>query len=127
MRIAIATEGNEVSPHFGRCSEYTLVDIVDQSVSARKVVPNPGHEPGLLPRLLKELGASCVVAGGMGPRAQALFDTEAIRTVTGVSGKVDDVIQQLIDGVLAGGESTCDHPGESHCDNHGEAHPHSRN
>ena len=27
MRAAIATDGNDVSAHFGRCPAYTLVDI----------------------------------------------------------------------------------------------------
>mgnify|MGYP000958664777 CR=1 FL=1 len=27
MRLAVATEGGNISQHFGQCSEYTIVDI----------------------------------------------------------------------------------------------------
>ncbi len=114
MIIAIATEGNAVAGHFGRCPGYTLVTIENGKETDRKFVDNPGHEPGFLPKFLKDLGAGCIVAGGMGPRAQALFDEQGIETVVGVGGLVDDVVHSYLKGTLNSGESTCHHgPGES--------------
>jgi predicted Fe-Mo cluster-binding NifX family protein len=109
LRIAIATEGDSVSQHFGRCSSYTIVDIEGNKVVSRKVIYNPGHQPGFLPKFLKEHGAECIIAGGMGARAQSLFAEAGIKTVLGITGRIDDVIKQLLDGTLKGGESLCEH------------------
>ena len=112
--IAIATEGNMVAQHFGRCPEYTLYKIVDGSVIEEKIIPNPGHEPGFLPGYLAEMGVNCIIAGGMGPRAQSLFDAENIETYIGISGPISEVIAAYLSGNLQSGVSTCDHPYGDH-------------
>jgi len=118
-KIAVATEGADVASHFGRCPEYTLVDLSAGKVTGKKVVPNPGHQPGFLPRFLGEMGVNCVIAGGMGMRAQNLFAEQGIQTVVGVTGPVDDALSRYLAGQLAGGESLCSHPqGHDSCGGH---------
>ena len=108
-RFAMATDGDVVAPHFGRCEAYTIVDIEDGQLSRQERIDNPGHEPGFLPAYLAERGVNCIIAGGMGPRAQQLFEQREIRAVVGVSGAIADTIELLLRGALHGGESTCDH------------------
>lgn len=111
MRIAVATENNAVAAHFGRCPGYTLVDVDgDGKVLAQQYIDNPGHEPGFLPGYLARQGVSCIIAGGMGPRAQALFAAENIETVVGVTGPVSRVVEDYLAGNLKPGASLCDHP-----------------
>ena len=107
MRIAVSTDGEFVSAHFGRCPLFTIVDIEDSKVIAKEVISNPGHEPGYIPEFLHQKGVECIIAGGMGMRATGFFDHFGIKTVVGVWGKVDDVIDKLIKGQLEGGESLC--------------------
>ena len=109
MKIAISTDGNSVSAHFGRCASYTIVEIADGKVLKRDIIPNPGHSPGFLPGFLAQRGVEVIVAGGMGPRAQGLFAENGIRTVIGVQGPVDEVIDLYLQGRLAPGQSLCDH------------------
>jgi predicted Fe-Mo cluster-binding NifX family protein len=122
MRVAIATEGNQVAAHFGRCPQYTLVDLVDTGETARTVVNNPGHEPGRIPAFLHEHKAEVIVAGGMGGRAQDLFAQMGIRQIVGVQGSIDLAVAGCIDGTLTGGESLCSHPDGGHGDGHGGDH-----
>ena len=117
MIIAIATDGNSVAGHFGRCPGYTLVTIENGKELDRQSIENPGHQPGFLPQYLHEKGAGCIVAGGMGPRAQMLFEEQGIQTVVGVTGLIDDVVHSYLKGTLAGGESTCHHGPDHGCDN----------
>ena len=107
MRIAISTDNGLVSAHFGRCPSFTIVDIENNSVTAMTEVANPGHQPGAIPQFLHQKGVNCIVAGGMGARAVAFFEEYGIRTIVGISGKVDDVIEKLKKGTLEGGESLC--------------------
>jgi len=114
MIIAVATEENMVAQHFGRCPEYTLFTMSGGTVSEEKVIANPGHEPGFLPGYLAQMGVKCIIAGGMGPRAQALFAGENIETFIGISGPVRAIIDAYLSGNLQSGESTCDHPHDDH-------------
>jgi predicted Fe-Mo cluster-binding NifX family protein len=111
VKIAVATENNAVAPHFGHCPEYTLVEVNDGKVLEQKVIPNPGHEPGFLPGYLASLGVNCIIAGGMGGRAQGLFAEENIQTFVGISGPVQQVIDNYLSGSLKSGVSMCDHGG----------------
>ncbi|MBN1527123.1 MAG: NifB/NifX family molybdenum-iron cluster-binding protein [Candidatus Omnitrophica bacterium] len=107
MRIAISTDGEYVSAHFGRCPSFTIVDIESGKVVKKDVVANPGHQPGAIPQFLHERGVSCIIAGGMGMRASGFFREAGIEAIVGVGGKVSEVIDKLAQGKLEGGESLC--------------------
>jgi len=118
MRIAISTDGEFVSAHFGRCPVFTFLDIEKGEVLKRYEVENPGHQPGFIPQFLKEQGAECVVCGGIGPRAQEFMQEFGIKVIAGISAKIDEIIAPLAAGRLKGGESSCDHGPEHVCDHH---------
>jgi len=109
VRYAIAVDGDQVAAHFGRCERYELADIEDDRVQGRTALANPGHEPGFLPRYLKEHGAQVVVCGGAGPRAVNLLAQLGVGMYVGVEGTVDETIAAICSGELIGGDSTCEH------------------
>ncbi|MBN1155552.1 NifB/NifX family molybdenum-iron cluster-binding protein [candidate division KSB1 bacterium] len=130
MKIAISTDNGRVSAHFGRCPEFTIIDIENSQISNKEVIANPGHHPGYLPDFLHERGVEVMIAGGAGTRAQMLFEQKNIHMILGVEGQIDIVIDQLCKGELKGGESLCS-PGagkgygldKDECD-HDEGHHH---
>ena len=107
MKVTISTDGEFVSPHFGRCPEYTILDIENNKVVKKEIIENPGHHPGFLPQFLKEKGVNCIIAGGMGQRAKELFNQAQIDTILGVEGKIQDLIDNILKGTLEGKESLC--------------------
>lgn len=107
MKVAISTDNGFVSAHFGRCPEFTIVDIKDGKVEKKETVQNPGHQPGFIPQFLHEKGVNCIIAGGMGMRATGFFNEFGIQAIVGISGEVSDVIEKLLKGTLKGGESLC--------------------
>jgi len=134
LKIAISTDGNVVAEHFGRCPSYTILEIDGNNIISRSIVENPGHEPGRIPQFLNEQGASYIISGGMGMRAIGFFNDFKIKTILGIGGVVDDVIEKLKNGTLKGGESLCrpgigkgygldkiecDHPEEDDCEHDG--------
>ncbi|MFZ6017802.1 MAG: NifB/NifX family molybdenum-iron cluster-binding protein [Nitrospirota bacterium] len=46
MRVAISTDGNFVSEHFGRCPSFTIIEFNDGQIIKKEVIQNPGHQPG---------------------------------------------------------------------------------
>lgn len=107
MKIAISTDTGTVSAHFGRCPEFTVIEVEGNELKSKEVLPNPGHHPGFLPDFFHKKGISCIIAGGMGNRAQGLFAEKKIQAIVGVAGGVDEVIQKILSGTLEGGESLC--------------------
>ena len=112
MRYAIPVSNGRLAAHFGHCEHFALFDV-DETTKAilhKELVASPGHQPGLLPVWLAEQGASVVIAGGMGSRAQALFEQNRIHVILGAMG--DDPEQILLDcmrGTLTTGDNLCDH------------------
>jgi len=107
MRIAVSTDGDYVSEHFGRCPSFTLADMENGKIVHRENIANPGHNPGFIPQFMKEKGVNCIIAGGMGMRAKTLFDEMGISTIMAVGGLVTDVLEKIREGKLVGGESQC--------------------
>jgi predicted Fe-Mo cluster-binding NifX family protein len=107
MRIAISTDGNYVSGHFGRCPSFTIVEIEENEIKSKEVISNPGHHPGFIPEFLHERGVDCIITGGMGRNAAGFFKQYGIDTVVGISGTIEETLKKLKNGTLEGGESLC--------------------
>ena len=109
MKVAVATEGSMVAQHFGRCSAYTIAEVEDQRVLSKELVESPGHgNPGSLPTFLAEREAKCVICGGMGPTAEQLFNEKGIIPILGVSGSVDQALDDFVHDRLEGGANICE-------------------
>ncbi len=110
MRVAISADDatglhSVVSPHFGRCPYYVLVDVEDGQVRQVQVVQNPyyaQHAPGVVPQFIHQQGADVMLTGGMGGRAIAFFEQYGIEPVTGASGTVRHALEQYLRGALRG-------------------------
>jgi ATP-binding protein involved in chromosome partitioning len=112
MRYAVPVSGGVLSQHFGHCEQFAFIDVDEEKrdIIKKELVPSPGHQPGVLPRWLAEEGVSVVIAGGMGSRAQNLFNQNRIKVVINV---LERDPEQAVLGYLAGdletGEDVCDH------------------
>ena len=112
MRFAIPVSGGVISPHFGHCEQFALIDVDEatKTIVKKQFVASPGHQPGLLPVWLAEEGASIIMAGGMGSRAQALFRENHIDVVIGVmESDPEKAVLSYLGGSLATGDNICDH------------------
>lgn len=110
MRVAISADDSKgldsvVSPHFGRCPYFVLVDMEGREVKAVRGVENPyygHHQPGQVPGFINSHGANVMLTGGMGGRAIAFFQQFGIQPVTGAYGTVRNTLEQYLGGQLQG-------------------------
>lgn len=110
MRIAVSADSKQgldsvVSPHFGRCPHYILVDVEDHDVTGIQQVDSPyygHHQPGQVPAFIHSLGADVMLAGGMGRRAIIFFEQFGIEGVTGAYGTVRQSVERYLGGQLRG-------------------------
>jgi predicted Fe-Mo cluster-binding NifX family protein len=110
MRIAVSTDNKNglesvVSPHFGRCPHFVLVDLEGDNVGEVREVDNPyygNHQPGQVPALISSFGANVMLSGGMGGRAIMFFEQYGIEGVTGAYGTVRQSVERYLGGQLKG-------------------------
>lgn len=110
MRIAVSADNNNgldsvVSPHFGRCPHFVLVDMEGSEVKAVNVIDNPhygSHQPGQVPAFINSHEANVMLTGGMGRRAIMYFDQFGIQPVTGAAGTVRQSLERYLGGALQG-------------------------
>jgi predicted Fe-Mo cluster-binding NifX family protein len=127
MRIAVSADNNNglesiVSPHFGRCPHFILVDMEENEVKAVNGVDNPyygNHQPGQVPAFINSHQVDVMLTGGMGRRAIMFFEQFGVRPLTGAAGTVRQSLQRFAGGNLLGA-APC-HESEAHAHQH-EAH-----
>jgi len=112
MRVAVSVDDSNgldsvVSPHFGRCPYFVLVDLEGREVRAVNAISNPyygHHQPGQVPGFIHSQGADVMLTGGMGMRAIGFFQQNGIQAATGASGTVRHALEQYLGGELQGAE-----------------------
>ncbi len=117
VKIAFASEENiglesRLAYHFGRCQYYIFVEIGEDEVKSVEVKENPffsSHVQGAVPQFISSEGADVIIAGGMGPRALDWFRRLNIQPITGVSGKIRDVLNDYMSGKIKGAKPCDDH------------------
>lgn len=112
MKIAIPIAAGRLSAHFGHCEQFAFVTVNPETkaVSDTQMLQPPAHEPGVLPRWLAENGTAVVIAGGMGQRAQQLFEKQGIKVIIGAPANTPaEIVTAYLDGTLETGQNLCDH------------------
>ena len=110
MRVAIPVVQGKLCMHFGHCEHFALIDVEDKEIKAKNMVTPPPHAPGVIPEFLHQQGANCIIAGGMGSRAQSLFAQHGIEVIVGAPAEDPEmVVKAYVDGSLQTGGNVCDH------------------
>ena len=112
MRIAIPLTAGKLSMHFGHCEQFAILDVDSEkkSIINTELVSPPAHQPGVLPQWLAGLQVELIIAGGMGQRAQQLFNQNQIKVVVGATADgPEELVSAYLDGRLVCGQNICDH------------------
>jgi predicted Fe-Mo cluster-binding NifX family protein len=107
MKIAVASDGNIVTQHFGHCENFNIYEEQDGNIVSSKFIPNPGHRPGFLPNFLNDMGVNVIISGGMGGGAIEIFHEKGIEVITGAAGDARVAAEQYVQGELKSTGSVC--------------------
>lgn len=120
MKVAIPsnTPGGpdaRISPHFGRCDVFTVVEIKNGKIVGGSTIDNRGAHFGFdktPAEILVSSGIDVVVAQGMGPKALELLGQSGIKTYFTSAKTVGKAVRELIEGKakLATPEEACNEP-----------------
>ena len=117
MKVAVTYENGNVFPHFGHTKQFKVYEVENGKVSDTEIVDTEGSGHGALAGILSALKVDTLICGGIGAGAQAALAEAGIRLYGGVSGSVDEAVDQLLAGSLV-------YDPDVHCDHHGEGHHH---
>jgi predicted Fe-Mo cluster-binding NifX family protein len=107
VKIAVASEKEMVTEHFGHCENFNIYEAENGQITKKESIPNPGHIPGFLPKFLHNMGVNVIVSGGMGGGAIDIFNQNGIEVITGAKGQADTVVEQYLLGNLKSTGSVC--------------------
>lgn len=108
MRIAIATDQDFVSSCFGCCPACTIIDIEGGKIRTTFVIPNPGWQHRYWADLLERNSIACLIVGKIGANALAVIKWRGIEVISGVEGRIDDVVERYTQGALHPASGVCD-------------------
>ena len=116
MKVAVTYENGEIFQHFGRTEQFKVYEIQDGKVVSSEVVGSDGKGHGELVGVLRQLGVSVLICGGLGMGARQGLEASGIRVCSGNSGSADIAAGKFADGTLEMcSEATCHHhDGEEH-------------
>ncbi|MBC7234533.1 MAG: NifB/NifX family molybdenum-iron cluster-binding protein [Chloroflexi bacterium] len=106
MKVAISCRGSDleaaISPIFGRCETFLLVDTETMQVSA---LPNPAcGAPGgagvQAAQFVLQHGAEAVISGNVGPNALQVFDAAGVPVYSMDDGTARQAVEALKAGAL---------------------------
>ena len=107
IKIAVASEKEMVTEHFGHCINFNIFDTEESSIIKTESIDNPGHKPGFLPNFLNDMGVKVIISGGMGKGAIDIFNEKSIEVIVGASGEAKEAVQAYLDGKLKSTGSIC--------------------
>lgn len=107
IRIAVASDNEMVTEHFGHCEGFILFDAEDNKIVKNETIENPGHRPGFLPNFIADHGANVIISGSMGGGAEDIFNQRNIEVIVGATGKARDAVEAYMKGSLKSTGSIC--------------------
>ena len=119
MKIAVASENEMVTEHFGHCVNFNIFETKGTEIIKKESILNPGHKPGFLPVFLSERGVEVIISGGMGQGAVDIFNAKNIEVITGTSGTAESAVHGYLQGSLVSTGSVChEHQHQDECGEH---------
>lgn len=102
MRIAVASEGLDVSPHFGHCASFTCYKIECGIITECQNMPNPHQGARRLAPLLRELDVRVLITGIIEREAVEALQAADIEVAANRSGSARAAAEAYLAHTLIG-------------------------
>lgn len=120
MKIAVATQGNQIFQHFGQCPAFTIITVENGIAQNKTLLKTAGNGHAALGSFLEEAGVNVVICGGIGGGAKNMLSAAGIRLISGIEGDIDEAVKAYLSGILSdqGGNCTQEEHGQHDCSGH---------
>ncbi|AEF96019.1 NifB/NifX family molybdenum-iron cluster-binding protein [Methanotorris igneus] len=105
MKIAIPTENGKISPHFGRCEEFVIVEIEDGKIKNKEIVENTArggmHGVGTTAAsIVGNYNVDILIVQNIGPKAYDVFKKLGIDVYKCNTSSIDECVKLFLEGKL---------------------------
>jgi predicted Fe-Mo cluster-binding NifX family protein len=106
MRIVVATNGggleDNISPVFGRCPAFAIIDAEGNEIKNVEVAPNPSagavHGAGVqAAQFVLSRGANVAISGNFGPNVSSILQQAGVKMII-TQGNVGEVVRRYLQG-----------------------------
>ncbi len=116
MKIAVASEGNSVTQHFGHCANFNIFESENGKIIGSMSMSSGNHEHGCVPDFLTESGVTLIITGGIGGGAVENLKRKGIDVIMGAKGDAKTAAEAFLSGALHSQGALC----SAHHDHHGD-------
>ena len=108
--FAIPVMDGKLCPHFGHCEAFMIIKVENSKIVHERNVSPPQHHPGAYPNFLADLNVNTIIAGGLGPKAQEIFERNNIEVYLGAQSEdPKKLVEDYLNDTLVTGDNQCDH------------------
>ena len=106
MKICVTSIGDnidsDIDPRFGRCKYFLIIDTDSMNVKpiSNDSMMTSGGAGIQAAQMVAKTGAKTVITGNIGPNAFQTLKAADIKIITGVNGKIKDVVERFNQGKL---------------------------
>lgn len=86
MRIAVASNGLEIAPHFAQCLNFNYYTTRSYEIVDSQNIPAQGSSGEEYARLMDRVGVDTLICDGIDPATQSAFESRSIGVVSGARG-----------------------------------------
>ena len=120
IKVAVASQNEIVSEHYGHCKNFNIFETQDGKIIAEESVLSPGHDSGNIHGFLAENNVTVVISGGMGKGALDKLQELNIQVVLGAKGSAKEAAEAFLNETLVSKNTLCASHAHHHQDDHHE-------
>ena len=95
MRIAVASEGLDVSSHFSCCTNFNYYKIENGEMVDSRNLPSQGHLCGSQANF-RQIDVKILICGAISKKEIESMENAGIKVVAGASGRAFEVVEKYL-------------------------------
>lgn len=96
MRIAVASEGLDVSSHFSCCTNFNYYKIENGEMVDSRNLPSQGHLCGSQANFLRQIDVKILICGSISKKETETMENAGIKVIPGASGRAFQVVADYL-------------------------------
>ncbi len=103
MKVAVTRVGDSIAPRFEHSATITIYTIRNRAIVDQVDYTLQSKEAFDRIRLLRDQGVESVICGGVQTAVENILEANGIKSISWVSGSVDELLDLFVRGKLVSG------------------------
>ena len=108
MKIAVASNGLDVSPYYERCTNYNCFSVDNGTITDYRNLPSQLLQNGKAAAVLYELGIDTIIVGCISEPSLASLTDKKLTVFIGAMGDAKEAVKAYITNTFIASDESCD-------------------